>query len=32
LQPTNARLLNALAQEFVDDGYSLKTLMRKSPT
>ena len=29
LQPTNARLLNALAQDFVDGGYSLKGLMRK---
>src|SRR6266446_3867751 len=29
LQPSNARLLNALAQEFVDDGFNLKTLMRK---
>jgi Protein of unknown function (DUF1549)/Protein of unknown function (DUF1553) len=29
LQPSNARLLNAMAQEFVDDGYDLKTLMRK---
>ena len=29
LQPSNARLLNALAQEFVDDGFDLKKLMRK---
>lgn len=29
LQPSNARLLNALAQEFVADGFNLKTLMRK---
>jgi hypothetical protein len=29
LQPSNARLLNAMAQEFVDDGFNLKTLMRK---
>ena len=29
LQPSNARLLNALAQEFVDDGFNLKTLMSK---
>jgi hypothetical protein len=32
LQPSNARLLNALAQEFVDDGYDLKKLMRKITT
>jgi hypothetical protein len=29
LQPSNARLLNALAQEFVSDGFDLKALMRK---
>jgi hypothetical protein len=29
LQPSNARLLNALAKEFVDDGFNLKTLMQK---
>jgi hypothetical protein len=29
LQPSNARLLNALAQDFVESGYSLKDLMRK---
>jgi len=29
LQPSNARLLNTLAQEFVADGFNLKTLMRK---
>jgi len=29
LQPSNARLLNAMAQEFVDDGFNLKALMRK---
>ena len=29
LQPSNARLLNALAQEFVDSGFDLKALMRK---
>jgi len=28
LQPTNARLLRALAQSFVDSGYDLKALMR----
>ncbi len=28
LQPTNARLLNALAQSFIDSGYDLKGLMR----
>jgi len=27
LQPSNARLLNALAQHFIDSGYNLKTLM-----
>jgi hypothetical protein len=27
LQPSNARLLNALAQHFIDSGYSLKALM-----
>ena len=29
LQPTNARLLNALAQHFIDSGYNLKALMRE---
>ncbi|MEX2261089.1 MAG: DUF1549 domain-containing protein [Bryobacteraceae bacterium] len=29
LQPTNARLLNALAKEFADNGYNLKWLMRQ---
>jgi Protein of unknown function (DUF1553)/Protein of unknown function (DUF1549) len=28
LQPSNPRLLNAMAQRFVDTGYDLKTLMR----
>ncbi|HWB83465.1 MAG TPA: DUF1549 domain-containing protein [Bryobacteraceae bacterium] len=28
LQPSNARLLNALAQRFINSGYSLKSLMR----
>ena len=28
LQPTNARLLNALAQAFIDSGYDLKAIMR----
>jgi hypothetical protein len=28
LQPTNARLLNALAQVFIDSGYDLKAIMR----
>jgi hypothetical protein len=28
LQPTNARLLNALAQSFIDSGYDMKALMR----
>ncbi|MDP9169520.1 MAG: DUF1553 domain-containing protein, partial [Acidobacteriota bacterium] len=28
LQPSNARLLNALAQSFIDSGYDLKALMR----
>jgi hypothetical protein len=28
LQPSNARLLNALAQSFIDNGYSVKWLMR----
>ncbi|MGH9657496.1 MAG: DUF1549 domain-containing protein [Bryobacteraceae bacterium] len=28
LQPSNARLLNALAQRFIDEGYNLKSLMR----
>jgi hypothetical protein len=28
LQPTNARLLNALAQWFIDSGYDLQALMR----
>jgi hypothetical protein len=29
LQPSNARLLNALAQDFINSGYSLKSLMRE---
>ena len=29
LQPSNARLLNALAKRFVDGGYNLKALMRE---
>ena len=29
LQPSNARLLNALAQHFVDSGYNLKAVMRE---
>ena len=29
LQPSNARLLNALAQEFIDSGYDLKALMKR---
>ena len=29
LQPSNARLLNALAQRFIDGGYNLKALMRE---
>jgi hypothetical protein len=29
LQPSNAALLNALAQHFIDGGYSLKSLMRE---
>jgi hypothetical protein len=29
LQPTNARLLNSLAQHFIDGGYSLKAVMRE---
>ncbi|HWF08341.1 MAG TPA: DUF1549 domain-containing protein [Bryobacteraceae bacterium] len=28
LQPSNARLLNALAQSFIDSGYDIKALMR----
>jgi hypothetical protein len=28
LQPSNARLLNALAQNFIDSGYNLKSLQR----
>ena len=28
LQPTNARLLNTLAQSFIDSGYDIKALMR----
>lgn len=32
LQPSNPRLLNALAQSFVDSGYDLKTLMRQITT
>jgi hypothetical protein len=29
LQPSNARLLNAVAQEFIDGGFDLKALMRE---
>ncbi len=29
LQPSNARLLNALAQHFIDSGYNVKSLMRE---
>jgi hypothetical protein len=29
LQPSNARLLNAMAQEFIDSGYDLKALMKR---
>ena len=29
LQPSNPRLLNALAQSFIDNGYDLKALMRQ---
>ena len=29
LQPTNARLLNALAEDFINSGYNLKSLMRE---
>jgi len=29
LQPSNARLLNALAQDFINSGYNLKSLMRE---
>jgi len=29
LQPTNARLLNALAQDFINSGYDVKSLMRE---
>jgi len=29
LEPTNAALLNALAQHFIDSGYNLKALMRE---
>ncbi|MCU1336906.1 MAG: hypothetical protein JWO19_2487 [Bryobacterales bacterium] len=32
LQPTNARLLNALAQDFINSGYNLKSLMREIVT
>jgi hypothetical protein len=32
LQPSNARLLNALAQRFIDGGYSLQALMREIVT
>jgi len=32
LQPTNASLLNALAQHFIDSGYDLKALMREITT
>jgi hypothetical protein len=32
LQPTNARLLNALAQHFIDSGFNVKTVMREIAT
>jgi hypothetical protein len=32
LQPVNARLLNALAQDFIDSGYDLRALMRQLAT
>src|SRR5262249_44483226 len=32
LQPSNARLLNALAQDFIDNGFDLKKLMRQITT
>ncbi len=32
LQPSNARLLNALAQDFIDSKYDLKALMREIAT
>jgi hypothetical protein len=32
LQPSNARLLNTLAQEFIDSNYNLKWLMREIAT
>jgi Protein of unknown function (DUF1549)/Protein of unknown function (DUF1553) len=32
LQPSNARLLNALAQHFAESGYSVKALMREIAT
>jgi hypothetical protein len=32
LQPTNARLLNGLAQHFIDSGYNIKALMREITT
>jgi hypothetical protein len=32
LQPSNARLLNALAQHFIDSGFNLKALMREIAT
>ncbi len=32
LQPTNARLLNFLAQRFIDSGYNLRDLMREIAT
>jgi hypothetical protein len=32
LQPSNPRLLNALAQDFIDSGFDLKALMRKIAT
>jgi hypothetical protein len=32
LQPTNARLLKELAQDFIDNGYDLKKLMRRITT
>lgn len=32
LQPSNARLLNALAQDFINSGYNLKALMKQITT
>jgi len=32
LEPSNARLLNGLAQHFIDSGYNLKSLMREIAT